>query len=341
MLLAAAAALLSYPGCEDPLETTPLISCLYDEFLDPPEDQSLSEKFKGTANKLGDAFRRIENRLLSGGKKGRKEEDPAHAAIRARRLKLATLLLAEGADGDLGSALAYSVDAGEHELLTMLIMSGCSVYHEPGLLERALKKHDHVAVGILLAAGIPITHQDMVCAIKAVSASTENAPCAMLLLNAGGPVDATDAQGRSLLENSYRNGSINFRDPAALRILEHVESEPIHGLRNDDFLNPKVSGVDVLGHTKDIEDTFERHTALCHDFIDQEIWKAARVDGIPAWKTYLLVVIPMMRPVFITTLVIIASGIVKVFDLVVAQTSGGPGIASEVPAKYVINYMYV
>ena len=99
-----------------------------------------------------------------------------------------------------------------------------------------------LAVGILLAAGIPITHQDMVCAIKAVSASTENAPCAMLLLNAGGPVDATDAQGRSLLENSYRNGSINFRDPAALRILEHVESEPIHGLRNDDFLNPKVLG---------------------------------------------------------------------------------------------------
>ena len=75
--------------------------------------------------------------------------------------------------------------------------------------------------------------------------------------------------------------------------------------------------------------------------IDQEIWKAARVDGIPAWKTYLLVVIPMMRPVFITTLVIIASGIVKVFDLVVAQTSGGPGISSEVPAKYVYDTMFL
>lgn len=74
--------------------------------------------------------------------------------------------------------------------------------------------------------------------------------------------------------------------------------------------------------------------------IDQEIWKAARVDGIPTWKTYLFVVIPMMRPVFITTLVIIASGIVKVFDLVVAQTSGGPGIASEVPAKYVYDTMF-
>lgn len=74
--------------------------------------------------------------------------------------------------------------------------------------------------------------------------------------------------------------------------------------------------------------------------IDEDIWKAARVDGIPMWKTYLFIVIPMMRPVFITTLVIIASGIVKVYDLVVAQTSGGPGIASEVPAKYVYDYMF-
>lgn len=74
--------------------------------------------------------------------------------------------------------------------------------------------------------------------------------------------------------------------------------------------------------------------------IDEDIWKAARVDGIPMWRTYLFIVIPMMRPVFITTLVIIASGIVKVYDLVVAQTSGGPGNASEVPAKYVYDYMF-
>ncbi len=74
--------------------------------------------------------------------------------------------------------------------------------------------------------------------------------------------------------------------------------------------------------------------------IDQEIWKAARVDGIPAWKTYLLIIIPMMRPVFITTLVLIASGIVRLYDLIVAQTGGGPGISSDVPAKYVYDYMF-
>jgi len=75
--------------------------------------------------------------------------------------------------------------------------------------------------------------------------------------------------------------------------------------------------------------------------IDEDIWKATRVDGISTWKTYVVVIIPMMKPVFITSLVLIAAGIVKVYDLVVAQTSGGPGIASEVPAKYVYDKMFL
>ncbi len=74
--------------------------------------------------------------------------------------------------------------------------------------------------------------------------------------------------------------------------------------------------------------------------IDEDVWKASRVEGIPAWKTYLFIVIPMMRPVFVTALVIISAGIIKVYDLIVAQTSGGPGIASQVPALYVIDKMF-
>jgi glucose/mannose transport system permease protein len=75
--------------------------------------------------------------------------------------------------------------------------------------------------------------------------------------------------------------------------------------------------------------------------IDDDIWKAARVDGIPTWKTYVVVIIPMMRAVFVTTLVIVASGIIRLYDLVVAMTSGGPGgNASQVPAMYVYDYMF-
>ncbi|WP_421853517.1 carbohydrate ABC transporter permease [Marinomonas sp.] len=75
--------------------------------------------------------------------------------------------------------------------------------------------------------------------------------------------------------------------------------------------------------------------------IDEDIWKATKVDGIPAWKTYLVVVIPMMRPVFVTTLVLVTSAIIKLYDLVIAQTGGGPGLASEVPAKFVFDAMFV
>ena len=74
--------------------------------------------------------------------------------------------------------------------------------------------------------------------------------------------------------------------------------------------------------------------------IDEDIWKAAKVDGIGTVKTYVMVIIPMMRPVFVTALVLIAAGIIKLYDLVVAQTGGGPGLSSEVPAKYVIELMF-
>jgi glucose/mannose transport system permease protein len=74
--------------------------------------------------------------------------------------------------------------------------------------------------------------------------------------------------------------------------------------------------------------------------IDEEIWKASRVDGIPKWRTYLFIVIPMMRPVFITALVIFAAGAVRTYDLVVAMTGGGPGLSSQFPTVYVYEYMF-
>jgi glucose/mannose transport system permease protein len=74
--------------------------------------------------------------------------------------------------------------------------------------------------------------------------------------------------------------------------------------------------------------------------IDDEVWKAARIDGIPKWRTYLQIVIPMMRPVLITTFVLVASGCVRVYDIVVALTDGGPGTSSKVPAQYVYQYLF-
>ncbi|AMM87314.1 sugar ABC transporter permease (plasmid) [Martelella sp. AD-3] len=74
--------------------------------------------------------------------------------------------------------------------------------------------------------------------------------------------------------------------------------------------------------------------------IDQDIWKAARIDGIPTWRVYLSIVIPMMRPTIITCVVLMSLSIVKVYDLVVALTGGGPGLSTDVPAKFIMDFLF-
>ena len=74
--------------------------------------------------------------------------------------------------------------------------------------------------------------------------------------------------------------------------------------------------------------------------VDADLWKAARVDGIPAWRFYLSVVVPLLGPMIITSTVLLATSVVKLYDLVVAMTLGGPGIATEVPAKFVMDHLF-
>jgi glucose/mannose transport system permease protein len=74
--------------------------------------------------------------------------------------------------------------------------------------------------------------------------------------------------------------------------------------------------------------------------IDDEIWKAARVDGLPKWRVYVSIVIPMMGASFATAAVLLSTAVVRLYDLAVAMTNGGPGIASEVPAKFVMDHLF-
>jgi len=74
--------------------------------------------------------------------------------------------------------------------------------------------------------------------------------------------------------------------------------------------------------------------------IDDSLWKAARIDGIPPWRVYLSIVIPMLGGSIATALVLLSVAVVKVFDVVVAMTQGGPGLASEVPAKFIIDNLF-
>lgn len=74
--------------------------------------------------------------------------------------------------------------------------------------------------------------------------------------------------------------------------------------------------------------------------IDDELWKAARLDGIPRWRVYVSIVIPMLGPSISTAFVLLFVMVVKLYDAVVAMTQGGPGTASEVPAKFIMDYLF-
>lgn len=74
--------------------------------------------------------------------------------------------------------------------------------------------------------------------------------------------------------------------------------------------------------------------------VDEDIWKATRIDGIPTWRVYLGVVPPMMLPSILTSVALLGTGAVKNYDLVIAMTDGGPGIATDVPSKFVMEYLF-
>lgn len=74
--------------------------------------------------------------------------------------------------------------------------------------------------------------------------------------------------------------------------------------------------------------------------IDDEIWKAARLDGIPTWRVYVSIVIPMLAPTIATVFLLLSTAAIKLFDSVVAMTQGGPGTASEVPAKFIMDHLF-
>ncbi|MDP2219036.1 MAG: sugar ABC transporter permease [Hydrogenophaga sp.] len=68
--------------------------------------------------------------------------------------------------------------------------------------------------------------------------------------------------------------------------------------------------------------------------VDDSIIKAAQIDGASLPRIYLRIVLPALRPVFFSTLMVLAHLAIKSFDLVMALTSGGPGYATDVPATF-------
>lgn len=74
--------------------------------------------------------------------------------------------------------------------------------------------------------------------------------------------------------------------------------------------------------------------------IDNEILKAAQIDGASNWSLYRRIVIPMLRPAFLSAFVILSHLAIKSYDLVIALTGGGPGRATELPATFMYSYTF-
>ncbi|WP_376788446.1 carbohydrate ABC transporter permease [Thermoflexus sp.] len=68
--------------------------------------------------------------------------------------------------------------------------------------------------------------------------------------------------------------------------------------------------------------------------IPEELREAARVDGASEWQIYRHVVLPLLRPVTLSALIVLGHISLKIFDLTVAMTGSGPGFATDMPAYF-------
>jgi len=74
--------------------------------------------------------------------------------------------------------------------------------------------------------------------------------------------------------------------------------------------------------------------------IDNEMMKAAQIDGASTFALYRRIVIPQLRPAFMSAFVVLAHMAIKSYDLVIALTNGGPGTATELPATFMYSYTF-
>ncbi len=66
--------------------------------------------------------------------------------------------------------------------------------------------------------------------------------------------------------------------------------------------------------------------------IPDDLREAARVDGASEWEIYRYIIIPLLRPVTLSAVIILAHISLKIYDLVVAMGGEGQGFVKDVPA---------
>ena len=74
--------------------------------------------------------------------------------------------------------------------------------------------------------------------------------------------------------------------------------------------------------------------------VDQDLIRAAKIDGASSFRIYRRVILPSIGPIFVAVAVIMLQFAIKTFDLVIALTGGGPGISTTFPAIFVYDLMF-
>ncbi len=74
--------------------------------------------------------------------------------------------------------------------------------------------------------------------------------------------------------------------------------------------------------------------------VDDNLTKAAKIDGASTIRLYWHIILPLMRPVFFSAIVILTHIAIKSFDLVQALTGGGPGYSSDLPANFMYTFSF-
>ena len=74
--------------------------------------------------------------------------------------------------------------------------------------------------------------------------------------------------------------------------------------------------------------------------IDDSIIKAAQVDGASLPRIYWRIIIPSLRPVFLSSVIILSHIAIKSFDLVMVLTRGGPGYSTDMPATFMYAFAF-
>jgi glucose/mannose transport system permease protein len=74
--------------------------------------------------------------------------------------------------------------------------------------------------------------------------------------------------------------------------------------------------------------------------VDSEILKAAQIDGASTYQTYRRIIIPIIRPVFFSALIILTHMAIKSYDLVLSVTGKNPGGAAELPSTFMYTYTF-